>query len=174
MPMPYLAYFPGLIEQNVLNEEVHFLGSSPKSFPAGHPPTYESLAPRRNYEPTSPVSLTSFGETELRPLGDIALARSGDKGGNVNIGIFVHTDKEWDWLRSFLTSAKMQELVGDDWKPEFFIERIEFVHLKAVHFVIYGILGRGVSSSSRLDALGKAFGEYIRDKWVPVPVQFLK
>jgi len=68
----------------------------------------------------------------------------------------------------------MEELVGDDWKPEFYIERVEFVHLKAVHFVIYGILGRGVSSSSRLDSLGKAFAEYIRFRHVPIPIKFFK
>ena len=173
MPMTYLAYYPGVVEQNLLQEEVHFLGKQPASFDAGHPSAYETLSPRRNYETQHPAKLENFGPTIDRPLGDIALARSGDKGANINIGIFVHTDEEWDWLRSFLTRSQMQALVGDDWKPEFWMERIEFLHLKAVHFVIYGILGRGVSSSSRLDSLGKAFGEYIRDRVVPVPRKFL-
>lgn len=163
-----------MISQKLLNEEVHFLGPEPATYSAGHPPVYEALAPRRNFPPTNPISIDSFGETVLRPLGDIALARSGDKGANINIGIFVHTDEEWDWLRSFLTAAKMEELVGDDWKPDFYIERVEFTHLKAVHFVIYGILGRGVSSSSRLDSLGKAFAEYIRFRHVPIPIKFLQ
>ncbi|TVY52574.1 hypothetical protein LCER1_G007154 [Lachnellula cervina] len=174
VPKTFLAYYPGMISQKLLNEEVHFLGPEPATYSAGHPPVYEALAPRRNFPPTNPLSIDSFGETVLRPLGDIALARSGDKGANINIGIFVHTDEEWDWLRSFLTAAKMEELVGDDWKPDFYIERVEFTHLKAVHFVIYGILGRGVSSSSRLDSLGKAFAEYIRFRHVPIPIKFLQ
>ena len=124
MPISFLAYYPGTITQKLLNEEVHFLGSNPASYPAGHPPAYEALATRRNFPPTRPSSLESFGETVMRPLGDIALARSGDKGANLNIGIFVHTEEEWDWLRSFLTSAKMEELVGDDWMPDFWIERV--------------------------------------------------
>jgi hypothetical protein len=172
MPKSYLGYYPGTIEQNKLHEVVHFLGSG-ESFEVGHPPAYETLAPRHDYPPTNPKPLSSFGETTIRPLGDIALARSGDKGANINIGIFVHTDEEWDWLRSFLTKEQMQKLMGGDWKDEFWIERIEFPHLKAVHFVIYGPLGRGVSSSSRLDSLGKAFAEYIRDRHVEIPKKFL-
>jgi hypothetical protein len=172
--MPYLAYYPGVIEQNILKETVHFLGSSPESFESGHPPKYEALTPRRNYDPTNPISLSSFGETVARPLGDIALSRSGDKGANINIGIFVHTDEEYDWLKSFMTAAQMQAMMGDDWEPHYFVERIEFTNLKAVHFVIYGPLGRGVSSSSRLDSLGKAFGEFIRAVQVPIPAKFFK
>lgn len=44
-----------------------------------------------------------------------------------------------------------------------FLERVEFPRIWAVHFVVYGILGRGVSSSSRLDALGKGCADYLRD-----------
>jgi len=172
MPMTYLAYYPGIVAQNQLHEQVHFLGSNPRSFDAGHPSKYEDLAPRRSYETEQPIDLASFGPTVDKPLGDIALARSGDKGGNVNIGIFVETNEQWEWLRSFLSSSRMQELVGEDWQPDFWMERVEMPLIRAVHFVIYGILGRGVSSSSRLDALGKAFGEYIRDRHVPIPARF--
>lgn len=173
MPKSYLGYYPAIIEQNKLHEVVHFLESG-ESFEVGHPSAYEALGPRRDYAPTNPKPISSFGETILRPLGDIALARSGDKGANINIGIFVHTAEEWDWLRSFLTKEQMQKLMGGDWKDEYWIERIEFPHLKAVHFVIYGPLGRGVSSSSRLDSLGKAFAEYIRYRHVEIPKKFLE
>lgn len=144
-----------------------------KSFKVGHPPVYEALAPRRDYPPTSPQPLEIFGETTMRPLGDIALARSGDKGANINIGIFVTGSRQWDWLRNFLTKTQMKTLMGTDWKDDFWIERVEFSELRAVHFVIYGPLGRGVSSCSRLDSLGKAFAEFIRARHVPIPTQFL-
>lgn len=71
-----------------------------------------------------------------------------------------------------MTISRMRDLLGDDWDDSFSIERVEFPHIHAVHFVIYGILGRGVSSSSRLDGYGKGFADYIRDKVVSVPVQF--
>ncbi|KAI9743703.1 MAG: hypothetical protein M1818_003019 [Claussenomyces sp. TS43310] len=173
IPKTFLAYYPGLIEQSTLNEAVHFCGSASKSFAVGHPPQYEAVGPRDHYETENAVDLGAFGLTIMRPLGDIALARSGDKGANINIGIFVRREEEWDWLRSFLNVAQMKALMGHDWHPTFHVERIEFEHLRAVHFVIYGPLGRGVSSSSRLDSLGKAFGEYIRDRHIPIPVKFL-
>jgi hypothetical protein len=63
--------------------------------------------------------------------------------------------------------------MGEDWRDDFFIERMEFPNIVAVHFVIYGPLGRGVSSCRLLDALGKGFADYIRDKVVDVPERFL-
>ena len=68
----------------------------------------------------------------------------------------------------------MAELMGDDWRTdEYFVERMEFPNLWAVHFVIYGPLGRGVSSCRLLDCLGKGFADYVRDKVVDVPVTFV-
>jgi hypothetical protein len=64
--------------------------------------------------------------------------------------------------------------MGADWKDDFKIERMEFANILAVHFVIYGPLGRGVSSCRLLDSLGKGFADYIRDKVVDVPERFLE
>ncbi len=73
-----------------------------------------------------------------------------------------------------MTKAKIQELMGKDWKDSYFIESVEFPETLAVHFVIYGPLGRGVTSSVLLDGLGKTFAAFIRTVHIPVPVQFLK
>lgn len=180
LPKEFLAFYPGIIGQDQLEEGVHILEKnataenlSVKKFSSGHVSVTEPLGRRHTYEPTNPVDLKTFGETAFRPLGDIALARSGDKGANVNIGLFVHTDEEYDWLRSLLTSAKMKDLMGDDWKPEYYVERVEFPGLKAVHFVVYGPLGRGISSTALLDGLGKGFADYIRSRYVDIPVKFL-
>lgn len=159
----------------MLKEEVHLIAEDGAitSTAAGNPPKYEALAKRDNYDTSHPRSMSSFGPTRSMRLGDIALARSGDKGANLNCGIFVSKDKLWPWLQSFLSRDTMIKLMGDDWKTEYHLERVEFANIRAVHFVIYGILGRGVSSSSRLDNLGKGFADYIRDKWVEVPVELL-
>lgn len=136
---------------------------------AGHPPEYKKLEPRENYETANPIDLASLGETVKVRLGDVVLARSGDKGANINIGLFVRKHSHYPWLQSFLTRQMMTELMGEDWREDFFVERCEFPNLLAVHFVIYGPLGRGVSSCRLLDALGKGFADYIRDKIVDVP-----
>ncbi|EEH36004.2 hypothetical protein PAAG_00327 [Paracoccidioides lutzii Pb01] len=182
IPRPYLAFYPALYPQNSLKEAINILSPTPSSdgkeittassIPAGNPPKYEPLEPRKNYDTASPLDLATLGETTRMRLGDIALARSGDKGANINFGIFVRSASQWDWFRSFMSREKMRELLGEDDK-EYFLERIEFPRLWAVHFVIYGILGRGVSSSTKLDCLGKGFADYVRDKVVEVPVEVL-
>ena len=182
LPIPYVAFYPALVPQSSLSECINLLLPSTfapseisiTTISAGHPPQYESLSQRNSYDPTSPVPLSTFGPIKHAPLGDIALARSGDKGPNLNFGLFVRSASAWDWLRSFMTIARMQELLGEDWRPEFFIERVEFPKIWAVHFVVYGILGRGVSSSTRLDGLGKGFADFVRDRVVDIPVGLLE
>lgn len=178
LPRSYLAFYPALYPQNDLKEGVAVLsaeGTDAVTTDAGHPPQYQKLRPRENYETRNPVELNTFGPTRKTRLGDIALARSGDKGANINFGIFVRRAHHYPWLQSFLTRQRLQELIGpEDWRDDFFIERMEFPNLWAVHFVIYGPLGRGVSSCRLLDALGKGFADYIRDKVVDVPLRFLE
>ncbi|KAG4287228.1 hypothetical protein FPRO06_04880 [Fusarium proliferatum] len=174
MPRPYLAYYPALWPQAELEEKFHFVDGTgtTKSFNTTSPPRFEIMGERASYDTKSPTPLDG-GVLEVR-LGSIALGRSGDKGANLNFGLFVDTQAKWDWLRSYMSRAKVQELLGEDWRPEFSIERVEFPKIFAVHFVVYGILGRGVSSSKRLDGFGKGFIDYFRDKVVEAPVSILQ
>lgn len=162
-----------MIKQADLDEVINFVDGRGlvTSYLAGHPPKYEPLKPRDNYDPSNPMQFN--GALQQLRLGDIAFARSGDKGANLNIGLFVLQEKHWGWLQSFMTCDRMRQLIGKDWHDSFILERVEFPHIHAVHFVIYGILGRGVSSSSRLDGFGKGFADYIRDKVIEFPVEIL-
>lgn len=179
VPRPFLAYYPAIVKQDDLNEEINFIDGpdSIASFPTGHPPVYKALQPRASYNhsPSSDEVALLQSPTRSIRLGDIALARSGDKGSNLNFGIFVPNSTHWSWLRSYMSAERMREMLvdDDDWDESFLVERVEFPHIHAVHFVIYGILGRGVSSSSRLDGFGKGFADYVRDKVVEVPVGIL-
>lgn len=175
IPRPYIAYFPTTATQASIDEQIHLLnndtGATTSSFPAGHPPKYENLTSRASHETAHPR--TYPGPSVRMRLGDVALARSGDKGSNLNCGVFVQTPKQWDWLRSTLTRAKVKALMGEDWLEWYFMERVEFPGIYAVHFVVYGILGRGTTSTARLDGFGKGFADYLRDKVVDVPVEVL-
>ena len=167
-----MAYYPSLYAQNDLEESVTIVGGV--TVGAGHPPRYEELEKRASYDTSEPVALYSFGPTKPARLGDLVLARSGDKGSNLNVGFFVQTPEQWSWFKSFFSLGKFKELMGEDWRDDYWLERVEFRNIYAVHFVIYGILGRGVSGSTRLDSLGKAFADFMRDKVVDVPVKFLQ
>ena len=164
MPKPFLAYYPGLLPRGLIEPvKVHFLDSK-DTLTIAHPSYVTPVAKlpkQQNYEPTDPVSLDSFGPTVKIPLGYQVFARSGDKGANVNCGLFPRgqSKEEWDWLRTFLSTEKVMELMGKDAKAVERTERVEFPEIHAVHFVFVGILsgggGGGVSSTIRADSLGK-------------------
>lgn len=165
------------MSQDEIEEAAHILGPGGKTvetIPCTRPPKYEAIEERESYDTANPVPPDSFGPTVSMPLGNIALGRSGDKGSNINCGMFVDRPEIWEWFRSFLTLDRMKRLIGKDWKDEYRLERVEFPGIFAVHFVIYGILGRGVSSSTLLDNRGKGFTDYIRTKHVDIPEKFLR
>ncbi|KAI8289928.1 hypothetical protein K4K60_007396 [Colletotrichum sp. SAR11_57] len=172
-PRPYLAYYPALWRQHDLEERFHFVNpdGTTTSYDTTPPPKFEDLGDRESYDTKAPVKIQ--GHLKTVRLGQVAHGCSGDKGANLNFGLYVQTQAQWDWLRSYMSRAKVQEMMGDDWQTDFSIERVEFPGIFAVHFVVYGILGRGVSSSKRLDGFGKGFIDYFRDKEVEVPVSIL-
>ena len=126
-----------------------------------------------SYETASPVDLSTFGPTVKLPLGRILYARAGDKGSNCNVGFFPMNEAVWPWLRSFLSTEKFIELIGnEDYKGQK-IERMEFQDLWAVHFLLHDWLDRGVVANATYDILGKFIAEYIRAKVVDIPIKFL-
>jgi hypothetical protein len=110
-------------------------------------------------------------DTTLLPLGELMGARSGDKGGNANVGVWARSEESYDWLRQFLSVDKVRELLPET--AELVIDRYELANLRALNFVVRGILGQGVAASTRPDAQAKSLGEYLRSRRVPVPTSLL-
>lgn len=119
-------------------------------------------------------SFGPWGRTVRAPLGWVVHGRSGDKGSDANLGLWVRHTVEWDWLRGLLSVRRMKELLADEYVPGREIERFEIPGLKAVHFLLRSHLDRGVSCTSSYDALGKNVAEFVRARWVDVPVRFLE
>lgn len=107
------------------------------------------------------------GPTVDAPLGRVAGARSGDKGGNANIGVWTKTTEAFDWLDTFLTVERLKDLLPET--RDLTVERYSLENINALNFVVRGILGRGVAASTRLDPQAKGLGEYLRAKVVPIP-----
>jgi hypothetical protein len=105
------------------------------------------------------------------PLGRLCGARSGDKGGDANVGLWAVSPRAYAWLRSYLTTGRLKELLTEAAGLE--IDRYELPNLLAVNFVVHGILAPGVSATARPDAQAKGLGEYIRSRTVPVPADLL-
>lgn len=100
-------------------------------------------------------------------FGRLFATRSGDKGGNANLGIWAKTPESYEFLRSYLSVEVLKNMLGDVRPYE--IERYEFPNLLAVNFYIRGILGDGVAASLRSDPQAKTLGEYIRAKMIEAP-----
>lgn len=106
------------------------------------------------------------------PLGHVVGARSGDKGGNANVGVWTRDDDAYDWLTWFLTVDRLRELMPTETNG-LEVERYELPNLRALNFVLKGLLGRGVAASTRTDPQAKGLGEYLRAKVVDVPAHLL-
>ena len=112
-----------------------------------------------------------FGETRRVPLGLIAGARSGDKGGSANIGVWVRTVDQWRWLVHALTVDKVRQLLPET--AELPVTRHVLPNLRAVNFVIEGILGQGVAYQARFDPQAKGLGEWLRSRHIDIPEELL-
>ena len=89
-----------------------------------------------------------------------------------NVGVWVESEEAFGWLAGFLSESRFRELVPEAAGLE--VERHVLANLRAVNFVVRGLLGEGVSSSTRTDPQAKSLGEYLRAKWVPIPVSLLE
>lgn len=90
-------------------------------------------------------------------LKEIAHARSGDKGSNVNIGVIALQEKDYSRLVELLTEEVVKSYFSA-LKPKKVI-RYELPNLNALNFVLEGVLEGGGSLNLRIDAQGKALGQ---------------
>jgi hypothetical protein len=101
----------------------------------------------------------------------VAGARSGDKGGNANVGLWTRSQEAYAWLAAELTVARLRELVPE--AHSLAVDRFELPNLWALNFVVHGLLGEGVASSTRPDPQAKSLGEFVRSRLVDIPVALL-
>jgi hypothetical protein len=133
------------------------------------PPPHSEPASANQRIPGLLTPVAGGGATERVPLGAVCGARSGDKGGNANVGLWTRTDDAYSWLHAYLTVDRFRELVPE--ASELAVDRYELANLRALNFVVKGLLGDGVASSVRFDPQAKGLGEYLRSRIVDVPVR---
>jgi hypothetical protein len=113
--------------------------------------------------------------TRNLPLGTFVHARSGDKGGDANVGLWVrqgeHRAERVAWLLGFVTPAVVRQLVPEAADLEVDVHPLP--NLGAVNVVIHGLLGDGVAASTRFDPQAKGLGEWVRSRRVHIPQEVL-
>lgn len=162
----YGVFVPGYVDAaEVPHIAVHADGTR-----VGIAPAAETLPVVPADGPALPDPLPS-GPTRRAPLGTIAGARSGDKGGSANVGVWVRTDEQWRWLAHTLTVDTLRELLPET--ADLPVTRHVLPNLRAVNFVIEDILGQGVAYQARFDPQAKGLGEWLRSRHLDIPEEFL-
>ncbi|MFI1363047.1 acyclic terpene utilization AtuA family protein [Streptomyces griseochromogenes] len=121
-------------------------------------------------QPPLPEPLPA-GPTRRAPLGLVAGARSGDKGGNANVGVWARSDEAWRWLVHELTADRFREVIPES--RDLPVTRHMLPGLRALNFVVEGILGAGVAAQHRFDPQAKALGEWLRSRHLDIPEALL-
>ncbi|MFE2043260.1 acyclic terpene utilization AtuA family protein [Streptomyces sp. NPDC059477] len=122
-------------------------------------------------DPGLPPPPPTPGPTRRAPLGLVAGARSGDKGGNANVGVWARSEDAWRWLAYELTVERFRELLPET--RDLPVTRHPLPHLRALNFVVEGILGEGVAARARFDPQAKALGEWLRSRHLDIPEALL-
>ena len=165
---PVIVYWPALVHSKHIKELVHLENEVFEVSPTSQ------LSLDEIYYQKETVDIASCPVDSLKeiPLGKIFGARSGDKGGCANLGIWAKTDNAFSFLNSFLTVKKLKELLPD--LSSFKIDRYDLPNIKSLNFYIHGILQDGISSNNRKDGQAKSLGEYLRAKYIEVPKLLLR
>ncbi len=106
-------------------------------------------------------------DNRIVQLGELAHARSGDKGNTANIGVVAKDDVSYELLRTYLTDAAVADFLRGLGIGK--VRRYELPRLRAFNFVIEKALSGGASRSLRLDSQGKALGMALLELCLSVP-----
>ena len=164
--VPYGVYWPALVPSELVDHRVA-IGDERIALPPVTPsPESHAASVTRVQVPMAPS-----GPTERLPLGTICGARSGDKGGNANVGVWAKNAAAYAWIEEYLTVERFRQLIPE--AAPLKVERHPLPNLLSINFVVAGLLGDGVAASTRSDPQAKSFGEYLRAKVVAIPRSLL-
>jgi hypothetical protein len=117
--------------------------------------------------------------TRRLPLGTFVHARSGDKGGDANVGLWVAHDgvdrETYDarvqWLFKVMSPRGIPALLPE--AADLDVDVWLLPNLGAVNLVVHGLLGQGVAASTRFDPQAKGLGEWLRSRLVSIEESLL-
>ncbi|MFP6563298.1 MAG: acyclic terpene utilization AtuA family protein [Myxococcota bacterium] len=164
---PFGVYEPARIPAARVPQQVVLLGGERIEVSSVIPSEAVTITPAKGPDTAAPT-----GPTRRAPLGTVFGARSGDKGGNANLGVFARNDRAWAWLDAFLSVEKLQELLPET--AVLAVDRHRLPGIRSLNFVVHGLLEEGVAASTRQDAQAKSLGEWLRARVVEMPEALLE
>ncbi|MEH0019002.1 MAG: acyclic terpene utilization AtuA family protein [Desulfobacter sp.] len=172
---PAIRHWPALVGKDKLLERVHVDGQVHEIAPV-IPSGQTQADVLAGLAEVGPGNGAGNGETASGsvceiPLGRVFAARSGDKGGNANLGVWARDDAGYAFLEGYLSEDRLKTLLPD--LASYQVRRYCLPNLKALNFVVHGLLGYGVAASVRTDPQGKTLGEYLRARPITVPASLV-
>ncbi|HEY0530872.1 MAG TPA: acyclic terpene utilization AtuA family protein [Actinoplanes sp.] len=185
---PYGVFTAAFVPQTAVSHEV--VRPDGQVVPIAPPATTRPLEPLTGQAPEpltgrAPEPLTGAerpnadrwaggagGPTRRLPLGTIVGARSGDKGGSANVGLWVRGDDAYAWMAALLTEREIRALLPE--AADLPVTITYLPNLRAINVVIEGLLGAGVAYNARFDPQAKGLGEWLRSRLVDIPESLLK
>ncbi len=169
------VFWPALVPSSLVHQEVVVRGErtvvEPTLVdPSSARPTVLAAGPEAAGPPVQADA--SRAPTRRVPLGVAFGARSGDKAGNANLGVWARSDLAYQWLAGYLSVDRLKVLLSETADLE--VRRYELANLRAINFVIVGLLGDGVAASTRQDGQAKSLGEWLRARYADIPVSVLE
>ncbi|MCH2173210.1 DUF1446 domain-containing protein [Myxococcota bacterium] len=160
------VYEPAQVPAEVVPQEVVLLGGGSQVVSSVIPHAEATVTPV-----PGPTAAAPGGATRRAPLGTIYGTRSGDKGGDANLGVFARSDEAWAWLDQFLTTEKVKELLPE--ASDLQVDRYRLPAIRSLNFMLRGFLQEGVAASTRQDPQAKSLGEWLRARVVDLPEALL-
>jgi hypothetical protein len=176
-PQGVARYWPTLVTAAAVAPHIECDGTVVPATPPGVAPgaTSASAPAPAPADPASgrggAVSLDAGTDLVRVPLWLLVGARSGDKGGDANVGVWADEERVAAWLQREFTTEVFAALLPE--VEPFAVSRYPLPNLRAVNFVVHGILGWGVASNLRLDTQAKGLGELLRSRLIDVPATLL-
>jgi len=173
-PAPYGVYRPAYVERAAVTHTV--VHADGRREVVADPAEFSTVDPEDGQRP-SPYPAPHDSLTRRAPLGSFVHARSGDKGRDANLGLWVvHDGAEQyaarvTWLAKLITPRKVRELVPE--AADLDVEVYPLPNLGGVNVLIRGLLGDGVAASTRFDPQAKGLGEWVRSRMVNIQEDLL-
>jgi len=168
---PYGVYWPALIPNELVTHTVVLEDGTRldiEAAPETQPPDWSAGS-----APLPSARSGGMNAGTLRaPLGLLVGARSGDKGGNANLGVWARDDDTFAWLSAGLTVERFKALLPET--AGYDVDRFDLPNLRALNFVVHGLLGEGVAAGTRQDPQAKGLGEWLRARHVTIPAYLME
>jgi len=173
---PYGVYRAAYVDRDLVTHTVHLPDGSTEVIP--DPPVARQPEVETKEDLHVPPVIGGVPEeaiTRRIPLGTFVYARSGDKGGDANVGLWVRAGdrqaEQAQWLTHFVSVDRVRQLVPE--AEDLDIEVFALPNLYGVNILIHGLLGDGVAASTRFDPQAKGLGEWLRSRLVSIPEELL-